>query len=455
MKKYIFTVFAVAAVLTSCSKSLEPNGDINSGAKAITTIGASTEISTRAVVSSSDNTKVLWQDGDQLGVLGANGSSEAKNLAYTLDGNAGSTTGTFKNETSDITAISAVMYPYQEKATWANGKLTCEIPSVQKATVGSFDKAAAIMYSTGNATNMQLKYAVNFLKVTVSESETNVHAISISSTTTALSGKMEITSSGVSGASSGSLNSVSITAARGEVLQTGDYYIAVKKGDIADPTISYVYLDQTNHTTTEKSKAGSGTLTFAEGTNVKSISVTDWDGATERKAFQLWAYGPYFAEYNVGVTDGNAESYGGYYNWGMSEVQTSSNYSDYKSGTDPLTGTDDTAIKLWGTNWRMPTRTELQGLIDNCDVAWTTVNDKTGRKFTGKGAYASNSVFLPAAGDCYYGGACSQGSYGLYWSSTPVDSYDAYYLDFFDSGGQYVYCHNRNCACSVRAVLAE
>ena len=186
MKKYIFTVFAVAAVLSSCSKSLELNEDINSGAEAITTIGASTEISTRAVVSSSDNTKVLWQDGDQLGVLGANSSPVARNLAYTLDGVGGSTTGTFKNETSDITAISAVMYPYQENATWANGKLTCEIPSVQKATVGSFDKDAAIMYSIGNTINVQLNYAVNFLKVTVSE--TNVHAISISSSD-ALSGK--------------------------------------------------------------------------------------------------------------------------------------------------------------------------------------------------------------------------------------------------------------------------
>ena len=171
---------------------------------------------------------------------------------------------------------------------------------------------------------------------------------------------------------------------------------------------------------------------------------------------QLWAGGPKFAEYNVGVTDSNAESYGGYYNWGMSEVQTSSNYSNYKSGTDPLTGTDDTATNLWGSNWRMPTQAELQALLSNCDVEWTTVGGVYGRKYTGKGDYSSNSVFLPAAGGCYDGDVLCQGSDGYYWSSTPYDgSYYAYYLDF-DSGGQGVSDYDpRDYGYSVRAVLAE
>ena len=453
MKKYIFAVFAVAAVLSSCSKSLEPNGDINSGAKAITTIGASTEISTRAVVSSSDDTKVNWETGDQLGVLGANGSSEARNLAYELTAGTGSTIGTFQNNSSDITTIYAIMYPYQESANWdgTNSKLTCEIPSVQTAVKGSFDKNAAVMYSIGNTTDANLNFAVDFLKVTVTE--TNVHAISISSSD-ALSGKMEITSSGVSGASSGSLNSVSITAARGEVLQTGDYYIAVKKGDIADPTISYVYLDLTNHTATEKTKAGSATLSFASGTNVKPISVTDWVGATERKAFQLWADGPYFAEYNVGVTDGKAESYGGYYAWGGNQDVQGVTSPTYNTGTSPLKGADDTATKLWGSNWRMPTLTELPKLLTNCTVEWTQVNSVNGCKFTGMGDYVSNSVFLPAAGYYYGGDANYQGYSGRYWSSTPEDSSNAYYLNF-NSGAQYVDSSYRGIGDSVRAVLAE
>ena len=169
---------------------------------------------------------------------------------------------------------------------------------------------------------------------------------------------------------------------------------------------------------------------------------------------QLWENGPKFAEYNVGAANNKAEDYGGYYNWGMSEVQTFSNRTNYKSGTDPLTGADDTATKLWGSNWRMPTQTELQGLIDNCDVAWTNVNGKDGCKYTGKGAYASNSVFLPAAGYYYYGNASDQGNCGYYWSSTPNSSNNAYYLRC-KSGTQNVTPNNRGLGYSVRAVLAE
>ena len=169
---------------------------------------------------------------------------------------------------------------------------------------------------------------------------------------------------------------------------------------------------------------------------------------------QLWENGPKFAEYNVGAENSKAEDYGGYYNWGMSDVQTSSNWEDYKRGESPLSGDDDTATKLWGSNWRMPTQTDLQGLIDNCDVAWTTVNDKDGCKFTGKGAYASNSVFLPAAGEYNAGDVYGQGGYGKYWSSTPGGDDYAYNL-YFNSGSQNVDNDARYNGYSVRAVLAE
>ena len=102
----------------------------------------------------------------------------------------------------------------------------------------------------------------------------------------------------------------------------------------------------------------------------------------------------------------------------------------------------------------MPTKAELDGLLANCDVAWTTVNGVNGRKFTGKGDYASNSVFLPAAGFCDHGDVFDQGFSGYYWSSTPLGSYYAFYL-YFTSGYQVVYNDYRFYGFSVRAVLAE
>lgn len=415
MKKYIYSIVAATALFASCSQDAELNEIGNTDPKAITTIGASTEISTRAVVSSADNTKVLWQDGDQLGVLGTNGSSEAKNLAYALDGEGGSTTGTFKNESSDITAISAVMYPYQESATWADSKLTCEIPSVQTATkVGSFDKAAAIMYSIGSTTNVALNYAVNFLKVTISETETNVHAITISSTTTALSGKMEITSEGVSAATSGSQRYVTLTAGKGNVLAVGDYYIAVKAGDIENPTISYVYYND-DHTVTEKSKAGSRTLSFASGTNVKLISVDFNSGSViTRDAVQLWAEGPYFADRNVGANT-------------ATESGTSMTFTDV---------TETGADYVWGNNWCIPSKDQMDELVkaattsdsEKVECEYTQENTVWGFKFTGStDGYTSNSVFFPDPGGFSICGTAE------YWSGT--DSSGAWIMTLkYDDG---------------------
>ena len=170
---------------------------------------------------------------------------------------------------------------------------------------------------------------------------------------------------------------------------------------------------------------------------------------------QLWEDGPKFAEYNVGVTDGKAESYGGYYAWGGSQDKV----DDHNTGNVVLTGDADTATKLWGSAWRMPTKAELDDLLANCDVEWTTVNGVNGRKFTGKGDFDSNSVFLPAAGYCSQGNVYENSS-GHYWSSTPTGNqysyyaFYAYYL-YFNSGDQYVSDIHRFIGSSVRAVLAE
>ena len=172
---------------------------------------------------------------------------------------------------------------------------------------------------------------------------------------------------------------------------------------------------------------------------------------------QLWAGGPKFAEYNVGAA--SATEYGGYYTWGGTDkngenIAWSDDHNTTNTGSGDLTNTEDTATKLWGSKWRMPTQAELQALLGNCDVVWTTVGGVSGRKFTGKGAYSSNSVFLPAAGYCIYGDVYDLGDYGSYWSSTPYDSDIAYDL-FFGSRLQDVYYDDRGYGYSVRAVLNE
>ncbi|MBQ0021333.1 MAG: hypothetical protein KBT39_12535 [Bacteroidales bacterium] len=169
---------------------------------------------------------------------------------------------------------------------------------------------------------------------------------------------------------------------------------------------------------------------------------------------QLWENGPRFAVYNVGVTDSKAESYGGHYAWGGSNNEST---FDQNTGTTDLTGDSDTATKLWGSNWRMPTKDELQNLNTYCDQEWTNNYNDTnvkGRIFKGKGDYASKSVFLPAAGRFDGSHVTDVGTEGYYWSSTPSGSLNAEYL-YFVSGYAYVLVSSRHFGCSVRAVLAE
>ena len=242
------------------------------------------------------------------------------------------------------------------------------------------------------------------------------------------------------------------------VSATGTYYIAVPAG------IQLAIKDGGNNI---KSTSTSGLVAgkYYELTIVRPIRGKAYATGPNCDVnwVQLWEGGPKFAEYNIGAENNKAEDYGGYYNWGVSEVQTSANCDNYQSGTDALSGETDTATALWGSNWRMPTSAELSnaegGLFFECNCVWTENYNKTGvNGLLCKGkegtAYADNSVFLPAAGYCRSDNVSYQSDHGRYWSSTPVGSYSANHL-YFDSSNQGVNYRYRYFGYSVRAVLNE
>ena len=106
---------------------------------------------------------------------------------------------------------------------------------------------------------------------------------------------------------------------------------------------------------------------------------------------------------------------------------TKYNYTDGKTVLDPE---DDAATVNWGSDFRMPTKEEIQELLDKCTWIW----DSSHKGYLVAGSNG-NSIFLPASGYRY--GSClyDQGSYG-FWSST-LYSYgriSAYGLRFFSSG---------------------
>ena len=195
-----------------------------------------------------------------------------------------------------------------------------------------------------------------------------------------------------------------------------------------------------------------------------------------RDKVQLWEGGPYWATTNIGAE--KPEDSGYYFWWGdavgykrennkwVASDGSNSDFSFKESKTPTynksisalqserwitsdgvLAPEHDAANVHWGNGWRMPTRDELSALNNNCDWTWTTMNGVNGYVVKGRGAYASKSIFLPAAG---YGDGTSlngSGSYGYYWSSVPDSDYGSYarYLGFDSSyryadgyGGRYL-----------------
>ena len=171
-----------------------------------------------------------------------------------------------------------------------------------------------------------------------------------------------------------------------------------------------------------------------------------------------------WATCNVGAS--RPEDYGSYFAWGETSTKSkynsdncatydkttswlrSNGYIDYSGN---LTRSHDAARANWGSTWRMPTKAEIEELIENTTTTWTTYNGVYGRLVTSK--RNGKSIFLPAAGFRVVTSLDGEGSNGGYWSSTPLESNTdrAYDLNFI-SGIFYRGWYYRNYGRSVRPV---
>ena len=119
-----------------------------------------------------------------------------------------------------------------------------------------------------------------------------------------------------------------------------------------------------------------------------------------------------WATCNIGAND--LEVYGDYYAWGETKSKESYTWSNYiveenKCGTsaDPLNNyvsstsksiastKYDAPYSLWGSKWRMPTKAEVEELLDKCTFYWSTDYMVNGCVVVGPNG---NKLFLPASG---------------------------------------------------------
>ncbi len=218
-----------------------------------------------------------------------------------------------------------------------------------------------------------------------------------------------------------------------------------------------------------------------KGLDAGFVDQVTWTGSAtvSHDKVQLWEGGPYWATTNIGAE--NPEDCGYYFWWGDTvgykregDAWVASDGSPviYSAPTDgksfdalesegwvtadknALAPEHDAAHVQWGGAWRMPTTGELYNLASKCDWTWTAINGISGYVICGRDDYASNSIFLPAAGNVTMTSLCLDGLRGYYWSSSASSSSDtsAWMLTFTSSDHNANYLSSRGCWQSIRPV---
>ena len=115
-----------------------------------------------------------------------------------------------------------------------------------------------------------------------------------------------------------------------------------------------------------------------------------------------------WSQINVGAV--SVEDWGEHYAWGETESKSYFSWSSYDlcNGTEStitkynshdgktiLEPSDDAATVIMGRNWRTPTLTEMEELVNRCKWTQETLNGVKGMRVTGPNG---NSIFLPFGG---------------------------------------------------------
>ena len=172
-----------------------------------------------------------------------------------------------------------------------------------------------------------------------------------------------------------------------------------------------------------------------------------------------------WANKNVGAT--KTEDVGGYYAWGVTDAysasvsykwfnangskankyvsQNSHSESGTADGLTVLDAADDVASKTMGSEWRMPTKKEIDELKALDCLEGYVYEGKKGLLFVGNGDHKYDGLFIPYGGYKYKSDTPVSTDYAYLWSSSLVTAsssapeyidYGAYTLQ--NIGGGYL-----------------
>lgn len=150
-----------------------------------------------------------------------------------------------------------------------------------------------------------------------------------------------------------------------------------------------------------------------------------------------------WATCNIGAS--SPSEIGDYFAWGEREPKDVYGWDTYKlcrgsynsifkytetDGKKVLDSQDDVAKSMLGGEWRIPTKEDMEELVEECEWKWTSLNGQLGWKVIGSN---NNYIFLPASGAASSYRIAGVNELGRYWTATRDESnYSAYNLRFKD-----------------------
>lgn len=175
------------------------------------------------------------------------------------------------------------------------------------------------------------------------------------------------------------------------------------------------------------------------GESKPSISKSN-DAQNERVDLGL-SSGILWATCNIGAS--SPSEIGDYFAWGEKEPKDAYGWNTYKwcrgsynsifkytdaDGKKVLDSQDDVAKSMLGGEWRIPTKEDMEELVEECEWKWTSLNGQLGWKVIGSN---NNYIFLPASGAASSYRIAGVNELGRYWTATRDESnYSAYNLRF-------------------------
>ena len=328
-------------------------------------------------------------------------------------------------------------------------------------------------------------YSIEFNKLSTNEKYTAFPVIKLFNLEMLASPKLEFTLEGT-------IQTLSSTCTYKSAVLNG--YVEGEENFTSISTYGFIY--GASPTLTDKS----GTMIAAAGNTDGSFAVTI-DGLSEETTYYYRAYlfvdgKPEYGEvrsfktkkkemgeevdlglsvnwrgWRVGAT--KPEEYGNYFAWGETSQKEYYAWQSYfenpydennewigSATTTDVAGTDkDAATVILGEKWRMPTYEEVKELMEKCSWTWSDYNGVKGYTVESNVAgYEGNFIFLPAAGNYDKTSIKQEGSYGGYWSSTPLDSESkaaAYIFYFYGETIHSTQSSNRYTGRTIRPVTPK